>query len=294
MRGSSTRVTLVPTRRSIRSAPSARPRASRRRRSTGSPCSGTGSPTARRGSRRRSGGPVAPAPVRSFRNAQRRHQEAGGAEAALEADRLEEPALHGVHPVDALAGVVSEPFDRRDFSITRLDGQDETRPHGFAVEQHRAGAAHAVLAAEMRAREAELLAEELGERAARLDGRAARRTVHDDVDGHPIGHVLASPLLPAGRGSVAQHPAREEAGDVAAVRRGRVQVVRRDRAPPAPLRPPPRSRPARRVRRRGAPRPRGARTGVGATPVNASARPRIVPSSASPTTAPAPTSAKSP
>ena len=42
---------------------------------------------------------------------------------------------------------------------------------GLAVDQHRAGAAHAVLAAEMRAGEPQLLAQEIGEVRARLDQR---------------------------------------------------------------------------------------------------------------------------
>ena len=49
----------------------------------------------------------------------------------------------------------------------------QARAHGLAVEQHRARAAHAVLAAEVRARERALLAEEVGERLPRLRRRPA-------------------------------------------------------------------------------------------------------------------------
>src|SRR6478736_7379858 len=57
----------------------------------------------------------------------------------------------------------------------------------------------------------ELLAEELRQRPARLDGRAAGRAVHDDVDGQLVGHAPASVFaceLPAAAAAAASRSTR--------------------------------------------------------------------------------------
>ena len=54
--------------------------------------------------------------------------------------------------------------------------------HGGAVDHHRARAAHAVLAAEVRAGEAEIVAEEVGECLAHLDRSLVELPVHGDPD----------------------------------------------------------------------------------------------------------------
>ena len=61
------------------------------------------------------------------------------------------------------------PFDGQDLVAVRLHGEHQARARRAAIEQDRAGAADAVLAAEMRAGEAELMAQEIGERHAHLD-----------------------------------------------------------------------------------------------------------------------------
>ena len=55
---------------------------------------------------------------------------------------------------------------------SRLHREHQAGARAAAVDQHRAGAAHAVLAAEMRAGEAELVAQEIGERQPGLDPRS--------------------------------------------------------------------------------------------------------------------------
>ena len=50
-----------------------------------------------------------------------------------------------------------------------LDGEQDARAHRLAVEQHGAGAAHPVLAADVGAGEAEVVAQEVREQQARLD-----------------------------------------------------------------------------------------------------------------------------
>ena len=87
-----------------------------------------------------------------------RHDEAGRAEAALQAVAVAERGLHGRE----LTGR-GEAFDGRDVVARRLHREQEAGPHGGAVEQHGARAAHAVLAAEMGAGEPAVFAEEVGE-----------------------------------------------------------------------------------------------------------------------------------
>jgi UDP-N-acetylglucosamine enolpyruvyl transferase len=55
--------------------------------------------------------------------------------------------------------VAREALDGRHVMALRLHGQHQARPHRRAVEQHRAASAHAVLAADMRAGQAEVVAE---------------------------------------------------------------------------------------------------------------------------------------
>ena len=64
-----------------------------------------------------------------------------------------------------------EPLDRRDLGPLGLHREHQARPHGGAVDEHRARAAHAVLAPEVGAGERAVLAEEVGERLAGLDER---------------------------------------------------------------------------------------------------------------------------
>ena len=67
--------------------------------------------------------------------------------------------------------VVLEAFDRAHRPAGDRRGERDARAHRFVVDEHRAGAAHAVLAAEMRAGEVQALAQEIGQRHPVLDLR---------------------------------------------------------------------------------------------------------------------------
>src|SRR5258708_4605069 len=81
-------------------------------------------------------------------------QEARRAVPALQRVRIAERLLHRVQLPPA-----RESFDGRDRSTLRLGRQHEARLHRLAVEQHGAGAADALLAADMGAVELELVAQ---------------------------------------------------------------------------------------------------------------------------------------
>jgi hypothetical protein len=87
-----------------------------------------------------------------------RHHEAGRAEPALETVVLHERLLDRVQR--AVGG--GDALDGRDLRSVRLGGEDQAGPHGNAVDDDRAGAAHAVLAAEMGASEAAVLPQPVG------------------------------------------------------------------------------------------------------------------------------------
>jgi len=65
-------------------------------------------------------------------------------------------------------GVFAEPLDGADIPAFAGDGVSNAGPCGCAVDQDRAGAAHAVLASEVCAGEALVLAEEIGKVRPRL------------------------------------------------------------------------------------------------------------------------------
>src|SRR5437879_11463166 len=114
-----------------------------------------------------------------------RHEDAGGAEAALQRVCLAEGALQRVELVRAAR---REALDRRERCAVRLHRKHQTGAHRLAVEQHGAGAAHAVLAADVGAGEPQVLAQEVAQEEPRLDVAP----VLDPVDGHVDRHVRAS------------------------------------------------------------------------------------------------------
>ena len=70
---------------------------------------------------------------------------------------------------------LGQALDRQHGAAVDLHGEEQAGAHALAVEQDVAVAAEAVLAGEVRAGEVELLAQEVGERQARLDERLALR-----------------------------------------------------------------------------------------------------------------------
>ena len=76
-----------------------------------------------------------------------------------------------------------------------LHGKNETAAHHVAVEPHRAGAAHAVLAADMRAGEREIVAQEIDQRLTHLDTRGNVLAVHTNIN-IEVAHAHAEPRRP--------------------------------------------------------------------------------------------------
>ena len=163
----------------------------------------------------------------------------------VQARAVARQSLDGVHP-----------------AAVGLHGEDQAGARGLAVDQHGAGPAGAVLAAQVRAGEAEVLAQQIREEHARDHARPPLGAVHDDGDVMPcvppraelyrrgVGRSpgrrgLGSPpatraaCLPTTsawgppsrrlrpRGRAAEHLRREPRGDPAAVLGGRVQIAAR-------------------------------------------------------------------
>src|SRR5437667_2960350 len=93
----------------------------------------------------------------------RRHDHAWRAEAALQAVAVPESLLHRMQMA------VRDAFDRRDRRAVGLHGEHRARLDGLAVDEHRARAADAGLAADVRPGEAELIAKGVDEQRAQRD-----------------------------------------------------------------------------------------------------------------------------
>src|ERR1700744_2878532 len=98
--------------------------------------------------------------------------------AALQTMRLAEGVLHDAE----LSRSRRQPFDRRDLVPVGLNREHQAGARRLAIEQHRAGAAHAMLTAGMTSHQQEILAERVEHRLARLDIDLARLSV--DVELH--------------------------------------------------------------------------------------------------------------
>ena len=208
--------------------------------------------------------------------------------------RRAEPALERVLRAEGVLQVgdraaLGEALDRLHAAAVGLGGEHQAAAHGRAVHAHGARAADAVLAAHVRAREPEVVAEEVDEVLARLDVSGHGRAVDGQRDLHepspPAGSTTRSEQhagqMPAqrraavdvtGRIEVAvegaagrgQRDRRPRAGRPARPRRpGRERAsCRRRRTRAAPRQPPrargahPRPGPRARSRRDGAPAPR--------------------------------------
>jgi hypothetical protein len=102
----------------------------------------------------------------------RHQQHAGRAEAALQPVLFGEGAAQHGHQRIGLEG-----FQRLDAAALGGDGKRDAAAHRLAVEQHGAGAADAMLAAQMGGGQVQPVAQEVGQRLARLDAGADRGAV---------------------------------------------------------------------------------------------------------------------
>src|SRR5947209_856783 len=94
------------------------------------------------------------------------HDHAGRAVAALQAMSLPEPLLNRVQ-----LAVLRESFDGRDARAVGLDGEHRAGLDGLAVNRDGASAAQRSLAADVRARQSEHVAQVVHEQQSRLDFR---------------------------------------------------------------------------------------------------------------------------
>src|SRR5213594_1926163 len=111
-----------------------------------------------------------------------RHEDARRAEAALQAVSLAE---RGLKRMQRVARAVSKALHGLDLVAVRLDGEHEAGADRLAVQQDGAGAAHPVLASDVRSGEAQLVAQEVGEEQPRLH----RALVAHAIDGDHQRHV---------------------------------------------------------------------------------------------------------
>src|SRR6185312_709019 len=111
------------------------------------------------------------------------------AEAALQPVMVHECLLHRMQPV-----AVRQTLDRADRLAFGLHCEHQTRAHRRAVDKHRARAADAVFAADMRAGLPAVLADRVGERAPRLDGDVTRAAVDRERDLDFVAHARFSAL----------------------------------------------------------------------------------------------------
>ena len=107
----------------------------------------------------------------------RLHDHARRAEAALEAVLVPERLLERVE-----RGAIGHAFDGLDLVAIRLDREDGARLGALAVEVDRAGAAVARVAADVRAGQAERVAQEVDEQETGFDVRLLGRPVDGDAD----------------------------------------------------------------------------------------------------------------
>ena len=120
---------------------------------------------------------------------ERGQQHAGRAEAALQAVVAPEGRLQRME-----RAVLHQALDGRDLGAVGLHRQHQARARGLAVHQHRAGAADAVLAADVRAGEREVLPQEVDEQLADGAPPGARHAVDREPDrrlGHDVAPAIA-------------------------------------------------------------------------------------------------------
>ena len=120
------------------------------------------------------------------------HEEAGGAEAALQRVVIAE----GLLQIRQLLAV-GEPFHGAYLGAVSLNAEDQAGADRGVVQDHRAGTADAVLAAQVRAGVAQVVAEHVGERPARLDDQVVVAAVDPQPDGVHISHATSCRLRAA-------------------------------------------------------------------------------------------------
>ena len=113
--------------------------------------------------------------------------------AALQREILEEVLLHGM----PRAVLRAQPLDGDDLGAVGLHRKREARARAAPVQRDRAGAAHAVLATEMRAGEMQMIPQEIRKREADRHGLLVGPAVHGHRDALLSSQRRALPPAPA-------------------------------------------------------------------------------------------------
>ncbi len=116
-----------------------------------------------------------------------RHEKPGSAKATLERVASLERSLERVQVTGVTGG--SKAFDRLDLMSVGLDGKDQTRAHGLAIQEHGARPAYAMLAAHVRSGEVQLVAQKVAQQQARLNGTFILGTVNRYGDRYLLTHA---------------------------------------------------------------------------------------------------------
>jgi hypothetical protein len=103
--------------------------------------------------------------------------------------RRAKSALHRVFPVEGRAQfdrdlILIEALDRGDVGAAAGAGKGQARADRLAVEEKRTGPADPVLTSQMRSREVQVLAQEIGQMQARLDHGRDRAAVDAERERH--------------------------------------------------------------------------------------------------------------
>ena len=114
----------------------------------------------------------------------RQHQEARRAEAALQAVMRDERALQRMQ-----RAVLRQSLDGADLLALRLHREHQARAHRLVADDDGAGAADAVLAADVRAGQPAILADRVDQRLARLDADVVLAAVDGEREVDFFGHV---------------------------------------------------------------------------------------------------------
>ena len=132
--------------------------------------------------------------------------------------------LHGMSR--AIFG--AQTFDGDDLGAVGLHRQREARARAAPIHRDRAGAAHAVLAAKMRAGEMQMIAQKVRQRKANRHGLLVDPAIHGNLDAmFPSQLVPSCPRQRRFQSALGQH-----AGEMPAVRGRCVDIVGRiDRRP---------------------------------------------------------------
>ena len=113
---------------------------------------------------------------------------------------IHEGLLHRMQRV-----AIRQAFDRANFLACRLHGKHQARAHRLAVHDHSAGAANAVLAADMRTGLPAIIADRVHQCAPRLDLNRMIAAVDTEADSGFCGHAIISSAHPRESGDPERH-----------------------------------------------------------------------------------------